>query len=78
MKTVRPGCALALATFAALAQAHGEESHPMKKHSFDASKVEERASARRANGTEMGSRKDPYQVLLVDKQGRERVFSSYN
>lgn len=29
-------------------------------------------------GMEMGSRKDPYQVLLVDKQGRERVFSSYN
>jgi hypothetical protein len=28
-------------------------------------------------GMEMGSRKDPYQVLLVDKQGRERVFSSY-
>ena len=29
-------------------------------------------------GMEMGSRKDPYQVLLVDKQGRERVFSSYS
>jgi hypothetical protein len=29
-------------------------------------------------GMEMGSRRDPYQVLLVDKQGRERVFSSYN
>jgi hypothetical protein len=29
-------------------------------------------------GMEMGSRKDPYQVLLVDKQGRERVFSNYN
>lgn len=29
-------------------------------------------------GMEMGSRKDPYQVLLVDKQGRERVFSSYH
>ncbi len=29
-------------------------------------------------GMEMGSRKDPYQVLLVDKQGRERVVSSYN
>lgn len=28
-------------------------------------------------GMEMGARKDPYQVLLVDKQGRERVFSSY-
>jgi hypothetical protein len=29
-------------------------------------------------GMEMGSRRDAYQVLLVDKQGRERVFSSYN
>ena len=29
-------------------------------------------------GMEMGSRKDPYQVLLVDRQGREHVFSSYN
>lgn len=29
-------------------------------------------------GMEVGSRKDPYQVLLVDQQGRERVFSSYN
>lgn len=29
-------------------------------------------------GMEMDSRKDPYQVLLVDQQGRERVFSSYN
>lgn len=29
-------------------------------------------------GMEMGSRKDPYQVLLVDKQGREHVFSSYS
>jgi hypothetical protein len=28
-------------------------------------------------GMEMGSRKDPYQVLLIDRQGRERVFSSY-
>ena len=28
-------------------------------------------------GMEMGSRKDPYQVLLVAKDGRERVFSSY-
>lgn len=31
-----------------------------------------------APGMEMGSRKDPYQVLLVDQQGRERVFSSYS
>ncbi len=29
-------------------------------------------------GMQMGPRKDPYQVLLVDKQGRERVFSSYS
>ncbi|MBX3618967.1 MAG: DUF411 domain-containing protein [Rhizobacter sp.] len=29
-------------------------------------------------GMEMGSRRDPYRVLLVDKQGRARVFSSYN
>lgn len=29
-------------------------------------------------GMEMGARKDPYQVLLIDKQGRERVFSSYS
>ena len=29
-------------------------------------------------GMEVGSRKDPYRVLLVDKQGRERVFSSYS
>ncbi len=28
-------------------------------------------------GMEMGARKDPYQVLLVDRQGRERVFSSH-
>jgi hypothetical protein len=26
----------------------------------------------------MGSRRDPYQVLLVAKDGRERVFSNYN
>lgn len=29
-------------------------------------------------GMEMGSRKDRYQVLLVTKDGRERVFSTYN
>jgi hypothetical protein len=29
-------------------------------------------------GMEMGSRKDPYQVLLVAKDGRERAFSNYN
>lgn len=30
-----------------------------------------------APGMETGSRKDPYRVLLVDRQGRERVFSNY-
>jgi hypothetical protein len=29
-------------------------------------------------GMEMGSRKDPYLVLLVAKDGRARVFSAYN
>jgi hypothetical protein len=29
-------------------------------------------------GMEMGSRKDPYQVLLIAKDGRERVFATYN
>lgn len=29
-------------------------------------------------GMEMGSRKDPYQVFLVARVGRERVFSAYN
>lgn len=29
-------------------------------------------------GMEAGPRKDPYQVLLIDRQGRERVFSSYS
>ena len=29
-------------------------------------------------GMEMGSRKDPYRVLLIDKHGRERVFSAYS
>lgn len=29
-------------------------------------------------GMEVGSRNDPYQVLLVAKDGRERVFSTYN
>jgi len=28
-------------------------------------------------GMEMGSRRDPYQVLLVAKDGRERVFATY-
>jgi len=28
-------------------------------------------------GMEMGSRMDPYRVLLVDKEGRDRVFSHY-
>lgn len=46
MNTVRIGLGFALATLAALAHAHGDENHPMKKHSFDASKVEERAFGR--------------------------------
>ena len=29
-------------------------------------------------GMEVGSRKDPYQVLLVARDGRERVLSIYN
>lgn len=28
-------------------------------------------------GMEYGDRRDPYQVLLVDRNGRERVFASY-
>jgi len=28
-------------------------------------------------GMEMGSRKDPYNVFLIDKSGRETVFASY-
>lgn len=28
-------------------------------------------------GMEMGERRDPYQVLLVDRQGRDRVFTAY-
>ncbi len=31
-----------------------------------------------APGMDVPGRKDPYQVLLVDQQGRVRVFSSYN
>ncbi|MBX3618968.1 MAG: cupredoxin family protein [Rhizobacter sp.] len=46
MNIVRTGFALALATLAALAQAHGDDAHPPKKHRFDASKVEERAFGR--------------------------------
>lgn len=46
MNRVRTGLGLALATVAALAQAHGDETHPMKKHAFDASKVEARAFGR--------------------------------
>lgn len=46
MNAVRIGFGLVLATLAALAQAHGDENHPMKKHSFDAAKVEERAFGR--------------------------------
>lgn len=46
MNAVRTGLGLALATLAALAQAHGDALHPMKQHAFDASKVEERAFGR--------------------------------
>ncbi|MEW6703651.1 MAG: DUF411 domain-containing protein [Pseudomonadota bacterium] len=28
-------------------------------------------------GMEVGSRQDPYHVLLIDKNGREKVFASY-
>ena len=28
-------------------------------------------------GMEMGARKDPYQVLLVDRSGRETAFANY-
>jgi hypothetical protein len=28
-------------------------------------------------GMEMGDRRDPYQVLLIDRNGRETVFASY-
>lgn len=30
-----------------------------------------------APGMEVGSRRDPYQVLLIDKAGRQTVFASY-
>lgn len=46
MNAVRFGLGFALATFAVLAQAHGDESHPAKPHHYDASKVEERAFGR--------------------------------
>ena len=52
MNAVRTGFALALATLAALAQAHGDENHP-KKNSFDASKVEERAFGREGDPTKV-------------------------
>lgn len=29
-------------------------------------------------GMDVGSHRDPYRVLLIDKQGRERVFSSHS
>jgi hypothetical protein len=28
-------------------------------------------------GTEVGSRQDPYEVLLIDKRGRATVFASH-
>lgn len=46
MRPVRISLALALAALAAWAQAHGDENHPMKKHAFDASRIEERAFGR--------------------------------
>ena len=46
MNAVRTGLAIALATLAAGVQAHGDESHPMKTHTFDATKVKERAFGR--------------------------------
>ncbi len=51
MNAVRFGLGFALATFAVLAQAHGDESHPSKPHHYDASKVEERAFGREGNPT---------------------------
>jgi uncharacterized cupredoxin-like copper-binding protein len=46
MNAVRFGLGLVLATLAALAHAHGDENHPMKKHTFDVSRVEDRAFGR--------------------------------
>ncbi len=46
MNTARLGLGFALATLTALALAHGNESHPVKPHRYDASKVEERAFGR--------------------------------
>jgi uncharacterized cupredoxin-like copper-binding protein len=46
MTFARTCLALALGTIATLAQAHGDESHPMKMHTFDPSQVEERAFGR--------------------------------
>lgn len=28
-------------------------------------------------GMEFGDRKDPYQVFLIDRQGKDTVFASY-
>jgi len=49
MNAVHTGLGLALAALAASALAHGEESHPTKKQSFDASAVEQRAFGREGN-----------------------------
>lgn len=43
MNVVRTGLAFALAALTTVAQAHGDDSHSMKKHNFDAAKVERRA-----------------------------------
>lgn len=46
MNVVRFGRGLTLLALANLASAHGDESHPVKPHHFDASKVEQRAFGR--------------------------------
>ena len=65
MNAVRFGLGLVLATLAVLAHAHGDESHPMKKHTFDASKVEERAFGREG---------DPRKVSRTIKVDMSDVF----
>lgn len=38
---------------------------------------EQFAGCRTGPGMEVGSRKDPYNVLLIDKAGRSSVFAAY-